>query len=196
MVGVYSIENLEEAVGIYQELGDKINAKNLYGVLGNFYKGTREYDKAVLKFEKGLALAKEIQDNQEIETFQKQIKETQNLKIFQKADTIFAEAVALTKQGKKEAFQSAIVKFEESRQLLNSIGVKKNEANCLFWIANIYLSLGETQKSLDFQNQSLTLRRQIDDKIGEALSLNNLGLLYSILGVGKKLWNISLILCN
>ena len=93
LVGVYSTETLEEAVGIYQELGDKTNAKNLYGVLGNYYKGEKEFDKAILRFERGLVLAKETQDTQEIATFEKQIKETQNLKIFQKADVIFAEAV-------------------------------------------------------------------------------------------------------
>ncbi|MFZ1026586.1 MAG: CHAT domain-containing tetratricopeptide repeat protein, partial [Limnoraphis robusta] len=43
-------------------------------------------------------------------------------------------------------------------------------------------ALGDSQLALDFYNQSLPLSRQVEDKAQEALTLNNIGAVYSDLG--------------
>ena len=47
-------------------------------------------------------------------------------------------------------------------------------------------SVGEKEKALDYFNQSLIIRREIDDRRGEAVTLNNIGLVYSALGENQK----------
>ncbi|MBD0309073.1 MAG: CHAT domain-containing protein, partial [Microcoleus sp. T1-bin1] len=46
--------------------------------------------------------------------------------------------------------------------------------------------LGENQKAKEYYNQSLPLRRAVGDRRGEAITLNNIGLVYSQLGEKQK----------
>jgi tetratricopeptide (TPR) repeat protein len=46
--------------------------------------------------------------------------------------------------------------------------------------------LGEKQKALEYYNQSLPLKRAVNDRSGEAGILNNIGLVYSKLGEKQK----------
>jgi len=46
--------------------------------------------------------------------------------------------------------------------------------------------LGEKQKALEYYNQSLPLRRAVGNRSGEAVTLNNIGLVYSELGEKQK----------
>ncbi|MDT9257715.1 MAG: tetratricopeptide repeat protein, partial [Limnospira sp. PMC 1254.20] len=43
-------------------------------------------------------------------------------------------------------------------------------------------SLGEKQTALDYYNQALPLYRAVEDRGGEATTLNNIGLVYDSLG--------------
>jgi tetratricopeptide (TPR) repeat protein len=53
-------------------------------------------------------------------------------------------------------------------------------------LGNAYYSLGQYQKAIAFNQQSLEIQQAISDKNGEALSLNNLGNAYSSLGQYQK----------
>jgi CHAT domain-containing protein/tetratricopeptide (TPR) repeat protein len=50
----------------------------------------------------------------------------------------------------------------------------------------MYRNLGQYQKAIDFFQQSLTIQKQISNRNGEGLSLNNLGLAYNSLGQHQK----------
>jgi tetratricopeptide (TPR) repeat protein len=49
-------------------------------------------------------------------------------------------------------------------------------------LGNSYYSLGEYQRAIEFYQQSLDIKREIDDRLGEGNSLNNLGNAYRFLG--------------
>ncbi|BAG02494.1 tetratricopeptide protein [Microcystis aeruginosa NIES-843] len=53
-------------------------------------------------------------------------------------------------------------------------------------LGNVYNSLGEYQKAIEFHQQSLAIFREIGDRGGEAASYNNLGNVYNSLGEYQK----------
>ncbi|MCA2510829.1 MAG: tetratricopeptide repeat protein, partial [Microcystis sp. M60BS1] len=53
-------------------------------------------------------------------------------------------------------------------------------------LGNVYHSLGEYQKAIEFHQQSLAITREIGDREGEAASYNNLGNVYYSLGEYQK----------
>ncbi|WP_353737611.1 MULTISPECIES: tetratricopeptide repeat protein, partial [unclassified Microcystis] len=53
-------------------------------------------------------------------------------------------------------------------------------------LGNVYYSLGEYQKAIEFHQQSLAITREIGDRGGEAASYNNLGTVYRSLGEYQK----------
>ncbi|MFN9673328.1 MAG: tetratricopeptide repeat protein [Microcystis sp.] len=53
-------------------------------------------------------------------------------------------------------------------------------------LGNVYNSLGEYQKALEFHQQSLAIFREIGDRGGEGNSYNNLGTVYNSLGEYQK----------
>jgi tetratricopeptide (TPR) repeat protein len=58
------------------------------------------------------------------------------------------------------------------------LGDRNGEANSLNNLGNAYCSLGQYQQAIQFQQQSLEIKREIGDRNGEANSLGNLGLAY------------------
>ncbi|KAB0241349.1 tetratricopeptide repeat protein [Microcystis aeruginosa EAWAG127a] len=53
-------------------------------------------------------------------------------------------------------------------------------------LGNVYYSLGEYQKAIEFHQQSLAIKREIGDRGGEANSYGNLGNVYDSLGEYQK----------
>ncbi|MFM6446580.1 MAG: tetratricopeptide repeat protein, partial [Microcystis panniformis] len=53
-------------------------------------------------------------------------------------------------------------------------------------LGNVYYSLGEYQKAIEFYQQSLAIFREIGDRGGEAKSYGNLGNAYGSLGEYQK----------
>ncbi|MGB3238112.1 MAG: CHAT domain-containing tetratricopeptide repeat protein, partial [Geitlerinemataceae cyanobacterium] len=54
-------------------------------------------------------------------------------------------------------------------------------------IGGVYDALEEKQKALEYYEQSLPLRREVGDRAGEAVTLNNIGAVYFALGEKKAL---------
>jgi tetratricopeptide (TPR) repeat protein len=93
------------------------------------------------------------------------------------AQRAYAEAWQLFQQGTAESRREAIKKYEEVLELWRAIGDRSQEASTLHGIGLVYYSLGEKQKTLDYYNQSLALRRTLNNPAGEA------GMLWAIAGV-------------
>ena len=55
-------------------------------------------------------------------------------------------------------------------------------ANVCGSLGSAYSAIGQYQRAIDFQQQSLAIRREIGDRRGEAISLGNLGNVYQLLG--------------
>ncbi|MFZ0062543.1 MAG: CHAT domain-containing protein, partial [Pyrinomonadaceae bacterium] len=53
-------------------------------------------------------------------------------------------------------------------------------------IGLVYYALGQPRRALDYHNQSLLIRREVHDRLGEGVCLNNIGLDYRELGELQK----------
>ena len=80
------------------------------------------------------------------------------------AQTAFEEGLQLYKQGTAEALRGAIVKYEEALKLYRKAGDREQEATTLNNIGSVYSALGQKQKALEYDSQSLPLSRAADCK--------------------------------
>jgi CHAT domain-containing protein/Tfp pilus assembly protein PilF len=102
------------------------------------------------------------------------------------AQSALAEGTQLDKQGIAESRRRGIEKYEEALTLWRTVEDHLAEAYTLTGIANIYHSLGEGQKELDYLLQALPLWRALGDRRIEAITLNNIGLDYVWLGETRR----------
>jgi tetratricopeptide (TPR) repeat protein len=72
--------------------------------------------------------------------------------------------------------------FSQALEIYRQIETKKEEADSLTNIGNVYLHLGQYQKALQHYEQVLAIHKQIGDKQGEGIALGNIGIVYSDLG--------------
>ncbi|MBW4576247.1 MAG: tetratricopeptide repeat protein [Aphanothece sp. CMT-3BRIN-NPC111] len=110
------------------------------------------------------------------------------------AERAFAQGQELFKQGTAESRRQAIEKYEEALKLWRTVGAseappkeaRSQEAQTLDSIGLTYYSLGEKQKTLDYYNQALLLRRALKNPSGEAIALLSIAGVYSDLGEKQK----------
>ena len=53
-------------------------------------------------------------------------------------------------------------------------------------MGKVYLNSGQSEKALPFTESAVTIFREVKDRSGEGLALNNLGIIYSRLGQSEK----------
>jgi tetratricopeptide (TPR) repeat protein len=71
--------------------------------------------------------------------------------------------------------RESIPLLQQSLQIAQTIGDRKNEASSLGNLGNVYYALGEYSRALEFYEQALVITREIGDRKGEANSWFNLG---------------------
>jgi CHAT domain-containing protein/tetratricopeptide (TPR) repeat protein len=102
------------------------------------------------------------------------------------AQEAFAKGQQLLAAGTMESRRSSIGDFESAISGWRATGEKGMEATALTRLANVYQTLGEQQKALDYYNQALVIRRALGSKREEANTLNNIGIIYKTLGEPQK----------
>jgi CHAT domain-containing protein/tetratricopeptide (TPR) repeat protein len=101
------------------------------------------------------------------------------------AEALYREAELLN-QGTLKERRKGIEKYHEALELYRRAGVSRGEAETLYTVAGVYLSLGETRKALDKLNEALPIRRAINDRRGEANTLTGIGAAHRLLGEMQK----------
>jgi CHAT domain-containing protein/predicted negative regulator of RcsB-dependent stress response len=101
------------------------------------------------------------------------------------AGAAFYEAGQL-RAGPSEAKRKSIEKFQEALELYRKASDRREEAQTLSNIGQVYYFLGEMQKAMGKFNEALPIRRAAGDRRGEADTLNSIGFLYQILGESQK----------
>src|SRR5215475_326831 len=76
------------------------------------------------------------------------------------ARTANDEAERLRKQGTAESLSKSIVKYEEALSLWRSVGDKSGEAEALTSAAQVYNSLGDKQRALDYFQRAIELWKE------------------------------------
>ncbi|MBD2063839.1 CHAT domain-containing protein [Funiculus sociatus GB2-A5] len=160
-----AIAKLNEALPLYQAVGDKKGeAVTLLGI-GKIYDALGEKQKALEFYNQSLPLSRATGDK-------------------------VGEGVTLNNIGRVYSDlgekQKALEFYNQSLPLRRATGDKVGEGATLNNIGLVYDALGEKQKALEFYNQSLPLSRATGDKAVEARTLNNIGGVYDALGEKQK----------
>jgi len=162
-----AINNFEEAIQLYNSLGDLngiAKCKNGLGVL-NYYKGNLNL--ALKYYEESLALKKQLG----IKTIHGSLYNIGNIYL------------------DMGDYQKALINFDKAL----SVHKKNNDAhgilNCLNSVAGVYYQQGNYPLSLEYYNESLQVAKNAKDSIGIFQSLNNLGNLYRLQNLNDKALN-------
>ena len=91
------------------------------------------------------------------------------------AERLFMEGRRAQQQGTGESLETSIGKYEEAVDSWRAAGERKWQALTLHNLGLVHLFLSRYDKSKDYYNQALAIRREIKDKYGEGLTLTGLG---------------------
>ena len=150
-----NMEDTEIARGLLRkaiEIDDKIFlAKHL---LGETYRHTGQYDKALEIFTENLKQATELNNKQ--------------------GEANSLNGVGLVHWRKSEE-DIALEYYNRSYEVYDELGDKKGMGNLLNAIAIIYNNQGKRKEALEYYGRSLTIAEVLDDKIQMGRVLNNIG---------------------
>lgn len=102
------------------------------------------------------------------------------------ADAALTTSRQLMKSGLAASLRLAIPKLEGALPLWRDLGDRRGEGDTLQSIGEIYYSLREPRKALEYCEQALVVRRAEGYRYGEATVLNDLAVLYSEFGEKEK----------
>ena len=98
----------------------------------------------------------------------------------------FAGAEKLKTEWTAESSRKAIRKYEEAVAYWKAAGEKREEANGLRIIGEVYHLLGNAHKALGYFSQARQLSNELGDQKGESEALNGIGSVYLQLGENEK----------
>jgi CHAT domain-containing protein/Tfp pilus assembly protein PilF len=102
------------------------------------------------------------------------------------AERSLAEGDLLLNDWKAESSRRAIDNFKDSLFSWRAAEDRREEANTLRHIGDIYQPLGEFQKALDYYEQALSLSRKVKNRYTEGETLNAISYVYITLGDNRK----------
>ncbi|QIR38302.1 CHAT domain-containing protein [Tolypothrix sp. PCC 7910] len=156
-----AIEKWQQALVLWQKVGDKeLQAVTLLA-LGRVYSDLGEQQKALEYYNNALPLWRAVGDRSG------------------EATTLNNIGLVYSDLGEK---QKALEYYNNALPLYRAVGDRSGEARTLNNIGTVYDALGEKQQALAYYNKALPLYRAVGDRSGEATTLNNIGLVYSALG--------------
>ncbi|OUL33452.1 hypothetical protein BV372_16485 [Nostoc sp. T09] len=160
-----AIEKWQQALVLWQRVGDKTEEARTLVWLGYVYNALGEKHKALEYYNNALPLYRAVGDRDGESTT---------------LNNIGAVYKAL---GEK---QKALKYYNNALPLIRALGDRNGEATTLNNIGLVYSDLGEKQKALEYYNNALPLIRAVGDSDTEATTLNNIGVVYSDLGEKQK----------
>jgi CHAT domain-containing protein/Tfp pilus assembly protein PilF len=160
-----AIAKWQEALLVYQEVGDRTTVAFILSLIGHVYDILEEHQKALEFYNQALPLARAVGDRR------------------REAKTLTGIGSVYDDLGEK---QKALEFYNQALPLARAVGDRVGEATTLHNIGYVYSSLKEHQKTLEFYNQALPLYRAVGDRGGEATTLHNIGSVYSSLKEHQK----------
>ncbi len=160
-----AVAKYEEALKIYQRVGDAKNSGVVYSSLGTVYWGWGQYQKALEYYEKSLDIARRSGDAKT------------------EGAVLMFLGIVYKDWGQ---YQKAKEYYEKGLEIFRKIGDVKAEGQTLTALGLIYADWGQFQKAVAYYEKGLEIARKIGDVNSEGRSLNNLGVVYSTLGESEK----------
>jgi CHAT domain-containing protein/Flp pilus assembly protein TadD len=163
-----ALEQLEFALPLWHNLGDRYSEGLTLSVLAGLHTGRGEKQKALAFYIQALPLWHTLRARD-------------------------WESITLTKIGKMQEDlgdrPKALDSYGKALALYRALGDTYGEALVLNNIGNVYGALGEKDRQLDCLKKSLALWRTTTNRTEEAATLSNLGVVYSRLGENKQALN-------
>jgi CHAT domain-containing protein/Tfp pilus assembly protein PilF len=102
------------------------------------------------------------------------------------AERLFSQAIQLLVQGSGDSLRAAAQKYVDCLPFWQTADDVYEQGLTNYSIGDVYSSIGERQKALDFYSRALTLEHSAGDRSGEAATLNNIARVYSAWGEKQK----------
>jgi CHAT domain-containing protein/tetratricopeptide (TPR) repeat protein len=196
-----ALQSWEQALAIYQDIGDRRSEGNALTNLGNAYHSLGDYRQAISFHEQALAIARELEDRlgegtdltnlgnayYSLGDYQQAISVyEQALAIFHELEDRLGEGAALTGLGNAYFslgdYRQAISFHEQALAISRELENRRGEGTDLTNLGNAYFSLGDYRQAISFHEQALAIARELEDRGGEGAALTNLGNAYHSLG--------------
>ncbi|MFB2876741.1 CHAT domain-containing protein [Floridanema aerugineum] len=200
-----AIRNLEQALVIYREIGDRRGEGTTLTGLGAVYRSLGQYPKALEFYQQSLAIRREVGDKAGEGTILSSLGSVYySLGEYPKALEFYQQALAIRREVGDKAGEARILNnlgevyrnfgqypkalefYQQSLAIRREVGDKAGEGTTLNNLGSVYYSLGQYPKALEFYQQALAIHRQVGNKVMEGTTLNNLGLVYYSLGQYPK----------
>ena len=156
-----ALQSWQQALTIYQEIGDRQGEGNALCNLGIAYYSLGQYQQAIDYSQQALTIAREIGD---------------------RCREVYALGNLGITYNSLGQYQQAIDYYQQALTIAREIGYRQGEGNALGSLGIAYYSLGQYQQAIDYSQQYLTIAREIGDRRGESIALGNLGNAYGSLG--------------
>ena len=200
-----TLEKYEEALLLWQRLGDQQREALTLNMIGDRYRDLGESQKALGYHNQAVSLRRALGDRQgegvslynigfdyfQLGDSQKALEYfNQALPLLRAVKDREAEANTLGVMGL--AYQNlgrlaeSLDHLNQALQLHRLLGNRMNEANALSDVSMPYFYLGQWQKALECLNQALSLVRQFNDRRIEGDIVNNIGFIYRQVGETHK----------
>lgn len=196
-----SLQSLQQALAIYQELNDQPKQVKTLRNLGNVHHLLAAYDQAIAYYQQSLELARKIGDREG------EAGALGNLGVvaagrgdYRKAREYYQQALPIYQQiqdrlGEGQTagnlaevvygegnYPAAIAYLQKALAIAHELKDQQLEANTIGLLGVVYYSTNDYPKSIQYHQQHLSLARSLKDRRGEAAAMNNLGNTYHALG--------------
>ena len=151
-----ALENYQNALKLYQEIGDKNSMSKAYNNIGVVYKSQRNPIKALEYFKKALKIQEEIGEQ--------------------------TVPITLTNIGviyfEQNNFTEALNYYNKAKKGFGSMDNKRGFALLNNYFGDYYKKQNDANQAIAYYHSSLKLYEEIQNKFGASLALYNLGQLY------------------
>ncbi|MCT7986621.1 CHAT domain-containing tetratricopeptide repeat protein [Laspinema sp. A4] len=195
-----ALQSWEQALEIYQQIGDKAGEGKTLVSLGTVYGSLGEYAQAEQYYHQSLAIYRQLGNKAGESNALLGLGNIYNfLGDYAQADQYFRQSLEIFRQladktgegrtlmnlgnvyGALGEYAQAEQYFRQSLEISRQLADKVGEGRTLIGLGNVYSLLGEYVQAEQYFQQSLTIYRQLGDKAGEGNILNNLGIVYGAL---------------
>ncbi|ACC84982.1 CHAT domain-containing protein [Nostoc punctiforme] len=180
-----ALESGQQALIIYREIKDRQGEGRTLIFQGAAHLSLGDKARAITYLEQGLAIAKQI-NNQDLEKNAQvilQLAQDQNNPRKTEADRLLEQGI---KQGTTGQFEAALQSLQQSLIIYRQIKDRQGEGNALGNLGLAYHFLGDYSKAIVYHQEILAIAREIKDRQGEGNALGNLGIAYQALGDYSK----------
>ncbi|WP_462280575.1 ATP-binding protein [Salinivirga cyanobacteriivorans] len=190
-------KNFQQALYIYQQLGDAIEVGKTFNNLGTISRDVSRMDSALYYYRKALTIFNEAQEKKwvahtlnligntylQLNNTNKAIEHYEESLDLRRA---FNDSIAISKSltniarvyKRNKQFEQSLEYFNKALEIRQNLNEMTLVASSLNDIGGLYRSMGNYAKSIEYFQRALIIRRQKSDQLDVAASLLNVGSIY------------------